>query len=166
MKQNAAELCEDAWFGGLLISPLQLQSDNKISEPFCFRKKPPKNQNPSSHIWGFFGAYKPRDWTTGIKKAGLKPVLKGIELVKTPVSPCHLHQPAGLSRRVRSAKQLPGCRDRSRGGSVLLTLSEPCVWPRMRTLLKRVYPRLLGDPSGTLGLSGVTKCCQGICHVF
>lgn len=40
MKQNAAELSKDAWIGGgggmLLIFSLQLQSDNKISEPFFF----------------------------------------------------------------------------------------------------------------------------------
>lgn len=42
MKQNSAELSKDAWGGGeggSLMFPLQLQSDNKISEPFWFRKK-------------------------------------------------------------------------------------------------------------------------------
>lgn len=47
MKQNSAELSKDAWGGGeggSLMFPLQLQSDNKISEPFWFRKKRKKKQ--------------------------------------------------------------------------------------------------------------------------
>lgn len=54
MKQNAAELSKDACLGGggggSLVFPLQLQSDNKISEPFYFGKK-------QTHTFGAVGPF-------------------------------------------------------------------------------------------------------------
>ena len=131
------------WGGESLVFPPQLQSDNKISEPFCFRKKTDSHFLGSRTFLSVGKEWVACDWTAaiaGIRKARLYPVLKDMELIKNPAWLCHLFQPAGLSQQLHSAKQLDVCRDMRRWGLDGVKLDRHL---RLRTLVKLVCLQLL-----------------------